>query len=226
MVPSRIRWLALGVTLCVLAPGAARADKCTSSKLKAIAKKESGLLSCQAKVAGKGDPSLQSDCDAKVLLKFSAAFAKPGPCTGVDGVEADCESIAEDCRDTVRAQLPDAGPSKCEAARLKAAGKKAKAKLGCYAKATLKGVGVDGTCLTKAETKFSAAFTKVSGCTGDGQAGAVEALVDGECVNQQVVTDGGGNVTGLCPTTTTTTTVTTTTATTTTTILCGNNRVD
>ena len=44
-----------------LTAGPASADKCTSKKLKAIAKKEQSLLKCQAKVALKGDPSLATD---------------------------------------------------------------------------------------------------------------------------------------------------------------------
>src|SRR4029077_1001683 len=97
--------------------------------------------------------------------------------------------------------------------------------LACYAKAALQGVPVDsapGGCLDKASSKFMSAFNKVTGCTGNET--AVESLIDGECVNQQVVVDGGGNVTGICPTTSTTTTTTTTSTTTTT--LCGNMQVD
>src|SRR5690242_17921627 len=198
MLPCSPRHLALAIAMFALAftAGDAAADKCTGSKLKAIAKKEASLLNCEAKVAVKGDPSLQAACDAKVVAKFQAAFAKAGTCAGV---AFNCENGADDCRDKVRAALPDAGPSKCEAARLKAAGKKAKAKLGCYAKAALKAVPVDTTCLTKAETKFSAAFAKVAGCTGDGQEATIENLIDTECVNQLAISDMSGNVTDLCP---------------------------
>ena len=103
-------------------------------------------------MAQKGDPSLQAACDTKVLTKFSNAFAKSGSCSGV---QADCEAIADDCRDKVRAALPDgtATANKCEATRLKAAGKKAQKKLLCYSKAAKKDVPVDnavGGCLDKA----------------------------------------------------------------------------
>src|ERR1051326_4653696 len=216
-----------------LTASSATADKCTSKKLKAIAKKEASLLKCQAKVAQKGDPSLETACNTKVIDHFTAAFGKAGTCAGV---ESECEAIADDCRDQVRAALPDGTTpvtaSKCESARLKAAAKKAKSKLGCYAKAALKDVPVDsapGGCLDKASSKFVTAFNKVSSCTGDGQAATIEALIDDECVDQQVVVDGGGNVTDICPTTTTSTTTTTTstsTSTTTTTNPCGNMQVD
>ena len=220
------------VAALVLSTGTARADKCTGLRLKAIAKKEYGLLVCQSKVAQKGDPSLEAACDAKVLGKFSASFAKSGACSGV---QADCEAIADDCRDKVRAALPDgtAAASKCEANRLKTAGKKAEKKLFCYSKAAKKDAPVDsavGGCLDKASAKFVKSFDKITGCTGDGQSAAIEALVDGECVGQQVVADGSGTVTALCPTTTTSTTTTTTTASSTTTSTtiptCGNGVVE
>src|SRR5438552_3922834 len=145
-------------------------------------------------------------------------------------MQADCEAIADDWRDQVRAVLPDgttpATLSKCESARLKASGKKASVKLGCYAKAATKNVAVDsapGGCLDKASINFSKAFAKVTGCTGDGQESAIETKIDTECVAQPVVVNGGGIVTGTCQTTPTTTTTNTTTTSTT---LCGNNSVD
>jgi hypothetical protein len=197
--------LALSVLVCLaLLPDAAQADKCLSTKLKAIAKKEAGLLGCQATAAKKGDPSGVAACDAKVMAKFNTNFAKAGTCAGDLAV---CEAIADDCRSKVRAALPDgttpATASTCEAARLKAAGKKASRRLGCYGKAAKKDEGVDaapGGCLDKASAKFEAAFEKVSGCTGDGQTAAIETLVDGECVTQLVTTDVNGVVVDICPT--------------------------
>jgi hypothetical protein len=178
------------VAALVLSTGTAQADKCTSLRLKAIAKKEAGLLTCESKVAQKGDPSLLTACQNKVLAKFSTSFAKSGTCSGV---QADSETIADDCRDKVRAALPDgtATPSNCEAKRLMAAGKKAEKKLLCYSKAAKKGVAVDSTpggCLDKASAQFLASFNKLTGCGGDGQAASVETIVDTECVAQHVAT--------------------------------------
>src|SRR5438876_1691571 len=93
-------------------------------------------------------------------------------------------------------------PRICESKRLKAAGKKASRKLKCYAKAAAKDLPVDtapGGCLDKASMKFMAAFTAVSGCTGDGMETNIESLIDDECVNQLVSTDGMGHVTAICP---------------------------
>ena len=75
--------------------------------------------------------------------------------------------------------------SKCSANRIKAAGKKAASKLTCHAKAVAKDLGVESTCLGKAEVKFSSAFAKAEaktytddGCLTTGDAGTVEATID------------------------------------------------
>ncbi len=212
---------ALGAfTLIVLGAGTASADNCTGIKIKAIGKKESRLLSCSAKEAVKGTVGVEPDCDNKAITKFMTAYDKPGACG--DPPSADCELVAEDCRDKVRMALPDGDamtPSPCESKRLKAAGKKASRKLTCYAKAAAKDLPVDnspGGCLDKASTKFATAFNAVSGCTGDGNDAGIEALIDDECVNQLVTVDGMGHVTGICPVVATTTTTATSTTTSTT----------
>jgi hypothetical protein len=196
--------LAIGLAAVLpimLAAGNAAADKCASAKLKAVAKREAGLLSCQAKVAGKGDPTLQTACDGKVMTKFDAAIMHAGTC--MLPVQSDCVDIADNCRTDVRVALPDGtnttNASKCEASRLKAAGKNARAKLNCYAKAAQKDVAVDSGCLSKADTKFTASFNKATGCTGDGQATAIASLISSECATQQVLLDTAGKVTAICP---------------------------
>ncbi len=70
--------------LVLLAVGAApaHADKCTGAKLKAVGKKDSGLLGCQAKVAATGDSSGLAARETKAMGKFAAAFAKAGTCAG------------------------------------------------------------------------------------------------------------------------------------------------
>jgi hypothetical protein len=84
----------------------------------------------------------------------------------------------------VAASVALAGPTpaqKCTAAKLKATGKKASAKLKCHEKAVLKGLAVDPACLAKAEEKFTDAFAKAEakgGCLTNGDAASIEALVD------------------------------------------------
>jgi polyhydroxybutyrate depolymerase len=184
-------------------------SKCVAAKLKAIGKNEKAALGCVAQAAAKNDPASLSGCLAKADMKLTSAFAKA---TGCDGTLAECGALADDCVDAVTAVLPDPGPSACESARLKAAGKKASSRLTCYAKAATKGGAVDTACLDRASAKFAAAFAKTSGCSGD--AATVENAVDDACVDA-LVTLAGGTVAGICgATASTTTTVSTTTTTT------------
>jgi len=162
-----VRWaptaaVAAGVVL-VLAASPARADKCTGAKLKAIGKNESGLLICHSKVAAKGGPSPLAACIQKVEGKYATAFSKAETCSGDQTVR---ECLAENCATAIRGDLPDPGPSRCEAARLKAASKTAGDKLTCNAKAAAKGAMVDPACIQKAEAKYQAAFAKATGCGG------------------------------------------------------------
>jgi len=200
--------------ITALGAGTASADRCIGAKLSAIGKKERGLLACQARVAVQGKRP-EAACDGRAISAFEGRYDRPGAC----GAPASsvCETIADDCRDQVRAALPDGAPSRCEAARLRAAGRKAAAKLGCYAKAAARGIPVDSRCLTRGSATFATAFNQLNGCTGDGQAAAIELLIDSECVDQLVTVDRTGRVTAICPTTATTTTAAPTTTTTTTT---------
>jgi len=210
----------LSVSL-LMAAGAspASADKCNGAKIKAIGKKEKSLLGCSGKEATKG-PSVQPDCNDKASLKFTAKYDKPTGCVPAAPSDSTCESAADACQAAVRSALPDGDdvtPSKCEASRLKAAGKLAAGELGCYAKASSRSLPVDPACLSKAIDKFTAAFDKVSGCTGDGDAAGFQSLVESRCVDNMIQVDGGGNVLSIicggAPATTTTTSTTTSTTT-------------
>jgi len=187
-----MKTLLLAALLLPFAVLPARADKCTGAKLKAIAKKEAGLLGCQAKVAAKNDTSKLATCESKVKGTFAAAFGKAGTC---DGDQTTCESLADACETNVASALTETFPSKCEAAKRKAAGKLASAELGCYAKAAAKALPVDSTCLTKAVGKFSAAMTKAGTCANGG---SPQGLVEDNCVQPAVTADGGGMVTSVC----------------------------
>ena len=189
------------VALVALGAAPAGADQCTRAKLKAIGKKESGLLACQAKVAASGDSSGLSACESKVMAKFSHAFGNAGTCMGD---QTACESIADGCESSVAGAFIDTFPSDCEVRKRKAAGKLAKGELGCYAKAATKGLPVDSVvCIPKSTMKFSVALTKAGTCP-DG--GSPQGFVESHCVTPAVTTDGGGVVTDVCATTPTTTT--------------------
>ena len=70
-----------------------------------------------------------------------------------------------------------ADANKCGAAKLKATGKKAAAKLGCHAKAVGKGIPVDAPCLDKAEAKFTDAFAKSLEADGHDCVDEVQATI-------------------------------------------------
>ena len=69
---------------------------------------------------------------------------------------------------------------KCAAAELKAAGKKAAAKLRCHEKALTQGKAVTSTCLAGANARFAVAFAKVEarGCATADDLAAIEDRVD------------------------------------------------
>src|SRR5262249_23585758 len=71
------------VVLFAVGAAPARADKCTAVKLKAIGKKESGLLACYSKLAASGDPSPFGACVEKVEGKYGRAFSRAGSCVAV-----------------------------------------------------------------------------------------------------------------------------------------------
>jgi len=173
-------------------------EKCMGAKLKALAKKEAGLLTCRAKVAATGDSAGLGACQQKVMLKFTTAFGKAGSCAGD---QTQCESYAESCDTAMAALLTDTFPSKCEAAKRKAAGKLAGQELVCWAKAAATGQSVQtGACITTAEGKFGTGVMKAGGCP-DG--GSPQAAIENECVYPVVAVtrpaQNGGTIEGLCP---------------------------
>jgi hypothetical protein len=79
--------------LVAATPFPANAHKCTIKKLKAVAKKEYGLLVCSSKAVKIGDPSILDACVAKVKTKFAASFANAETCVGL---AEDCEAIVDE----------------------------------------------------------------------------------------------------------------------------------
>jgi|GEM_PF-487703 len=177
-------------------------QKCTSAKLKAIGKLESGLLACRSAVAASANNSGLAACQSKARAIFAAGFAKAGSCVGD---QATCDSITADCDSSAAAAMTDTFPSKCEAAKLKAAGKLARGQLGCYTKAARTGAALDSLCISKAASKFSAAIAKAGACP-DGI--SPQGVIENHCVTPATETDGANVVIDICPTTTTTTTTT------------------
>jgi hypothetical protein len=93
---------------------------------------------------------------------------------------------------------PDAGS--CIASRLKAAARKTSAELKCYAAAAKHGTDVDQSCLTKAEEKFSATWSRIEasgGCAAPEDASTIEFGVISYVLNL-VLEVSCGNVGSAC----------------------------
>ena len=182
----RLGMLALGVfALVALSAGSAHAQaKCQSAKIKASGKKASCLLGVHSKAVSKNlapDGAKLAAC----VAKFNAAFTKAelGTCSTTSDASA-IESMVDSFVNSTVADVagPAPAPSKCQAAKVKAAGKKASCLLGAEAGGVSKGVPADPAKVTACKAKFSAAATKAdTGTTcgvtaGDGN--VIEANVD------------------------------------------------
>src|SRR5437867_11440673 len=125
--PALVAMTAGAVVLCAAVPASARGNSCLAAKLKAIGKKESGLLGCSAKGATVG-ASAESACIAKVDGKFIHAYDKPTGCTPPAPPDSQCETLADDCPAAPPAALPAGAatnPRTAKAARPTAACKNA-----------------------------------------------------------------------------------------------------
>src|SRR5262249_29819858 len=130
--------------LALVASGAAAQSKCSGSKAKAAGKKALAKLGCLSKAVSKGTTPVDSTCLAKAEVKFSVAYAKAeakvytdAGCitfTDVSAIEGKVDTLLSD----IDALVGD-GPNNCDSQKVKAAGKKANAKLGCVSKAITKG---------------------------------------------------------------------------------------
>jgi len=164
-----------------LSPAAA---KCVAAKLKASGKMAQALLTCDSKAVGKG-VAVDPLCLAKANDKLAKAFAKA---TGVGGCLTSDDGGAVGglllgSRNLVRADLvTSASASKCTAAKLKSAGKRAAALLGVHSKGFKKGSTASlAADVAKATLKFPSDFTKAEGkgdCHTTGDAAAVALQVD------------------------------------------------
>src|SRR5690242_6234959 len=145
--------------LGMFAAGSAHAQaKCQGSKMKAAGKKASCLLGLRAKSVGKNtpiDPAKVTACGDKMTAAFTKAETKP-PCA-TTGDAAAIEAKVDRFVDEIAEPLALTPPSKCQSAKLKAAGKKAKCLLGAEAKALSKSIVPD---FTKCVEKFNSAWAK------------------------------------------------------------------
>jgi hypothetical protein len=169
---------------------------CVTAKLKSIRKKREGQvhLSRQGREDG-GRIRLERMC-REGRREIRNQVCRRGQLRERSGV---CVRAAVDtCVTTVTGFLPNT-TGKCEAAKLKAAGKLAAALINCAAKSAKKDKPQDPNCATKAQQKFSAAFAKAdeSGpCPGPGMLPdtVVAAAIELFCVSGIPASDSSGRV--------------------------------
>jgi Glycoside-hydrolase family GH114 len=160
------------------------AQQCASKKIRAAGKKASCLLALDAKVAAGSavDPTRFQKCKDRLGDPEKGAFAhaeRRGGCL-TPGDAPSVESTVDSFVDDVVTALDVGTPSDCQAAKLRAAGKKAGCLLNLRAKAAA-GHGLDAARVQRCMDRMSAAFDKAEAGGGCGtmlDAGAIESTVD------------------------------------------------
>jgi hypothetical protein len=226
----RLLLMALSAVACALLlalSGAAHAagtaaQICAGAKQKAAGTAAGASLSCHAKATQKGiavDPACLAKADSKLSKAFAKAEARGGCATPGDVGAVDA-LLGSSVGAFVAALRPGSSlgafvaANRCAGAKLKATGKKAKAKLACHAKATGRGLAVDPGCLAKAEVRFTTAFAQAEArppCLTTGDAATIESLLDALVAAAVVGSPPPGTTTTTNPPSVTTTTTTTTT---------------
>lgn len=160
------------------------AQKCASTKIKAAGKKAACLLSLES-LAANGrplDPVRVQKCKDKLgdptHGTFARADAKGGCLTPGDApaVEAMVDALVDD----VNTALNVGTPNSCQAAKLKAVGKKASCLLGLRAKEA-GGRGIDTGKLQACKDRMASTFDKFEAggaCATIGDAATIETKVD------------------------------------------------
>jgi hypothetical protein len=201
-----------------VAAGPSNAQKCAAAKIKSAGKKGACLLGLYAKQEATGIGATTAStqkCKNKLSATFAKSEAKGGCVTTGDApaIESKVDTFVGDV-DGMLLTSPPGPPSKCNAAKLKSAGKKAACLLGLEAKEAT-GSAADPPKMQQCHDKLSAAFAKnesKGGCATTGDAAAVEGRVD-LFVDDVVAEEPAATMTS-------TSTSTSTSSTTSTTIVC------
>ncbi len=171
-------------------------------------------MRCVAKVVTRGRPAANaSACLSNADARFASAFERAGVCPGSLDT---CGAVLDACTSTVRVALPDDGPSACEAAKLDAAGRQARAELACYRTATARSAPVSAACLARAQRALTRAVARADRTgTCDGVASDIAARVDAACATA-AATFASGAIADVCNSPVTSSSTSTSTSTTTT----------
>jgi hypothetical protein len=182
-------------------------SKCGPSEMKAAGKYAKAQAQCYSKALLLGEP-VDSDCLARVQMKFEKTFEKagrPGDCPSSEDAAttgATVSGLVTQIVDQITGGGP--GPDLCFGMEIKAAGVKTDKVMKCYLTAAKKGAAPDAACVTHAGSRLNTALEK---CGTPEQLAPLETLIDG-------FANGLSRTLAVATTTTTTTTTSTTTTTT------------
>lgn len=155
------------------------AQRCGAVKLAAAAHALVDHVVCQARALQK-NTAVRAGCHESADRRLDAAFARieaRGGCTftgDVEAVDAAIDTLLE-------ALVAGQTPGKCGATKLRAAAQKAFVEIGCHRVGVRRGEPPAAPCLTKAVTRFLAAFGRADqrlACGTTGDAVTVQAILD------------------------------------------------
>jgi cysteine-rich repeat protein len=207
VIPGAVAFALVTILPAAAAAGATPTAVCAGTKLKASGKFAAVVLSCEARATLLG-AGLDGACVERASAKFAVTLAKAdarGGCAPTGDLQAIVRSATSALHGALR---PVDTANRCASSKLEGAGRRAKAKLACHAKATARGLTVDLTCLVRAETRFAADFAKAETrppCLTTGDVAGIENAVD------DLVDDLVAAIPAVPPSTTTTISTSTTT---------------
>ncbi len=166
------------------AAAATAAEQCASAKIRAAGGKASCLLSLDARTAAGAavDPGKVQRCKDRLGDPAKGAFARAearGGCL-TPGDASSVEGLVDTLADDVFTALNVGTPNSCQAAKLKAAGKKTRCLLNLEANAAAE-KGLDPTKVQACKDRMSGAFARTEAggtCATTGDAGTIETRID------------------------------------------------
>jgi|GEM_PF-491931 len=174
--------LACGAALALAAGEARAANRCEAKKLDAVAKAAACLAKNEARGAERGTPA-DAERAARCLEAQAAAFARAEakPQCSTAGDAGALAGELSDFGDALETALAVGLPSRCQAAKLRAAGAAARCLLRHAAKEAKSDRAADPAKLAACRDRLADAFAKAERktCGSTGDAAAVQALVDG-----------------------------------------------
>ena len=206
----RTNIMAVGAALLIAAAGssalaASPTARCVGSKQKATGAKIMGKLTCYAKAKAR-NLAVDGGCLAKAEAKFTAAVVSADAKGACVGTAMDLETTADDCIDTLLADIP--GNTRCTSTSAKAEGKASGCELGCSATDITK-PGSFASCHLRCDARLNGTLTKAGGC------GASLTIIDHvhDCRDALLATFSSTSTTSTTSTSTTTSSSSTTTST-------------